>query len=113
MSYMNVSSHSVPTGLSKVLYFNWPLALLLTAVASTGFLMLYSVSGGDIERWAEPQIIRFCLGAGVMVFMAFVPISFWREISIVAYIVGIALLLAVPYIGETRGGRSGGLIWVL
>ena len=106
MSYMNVSSHSVPTGLSKVLYFNWPLALLITAVASTGFLMLYSVSGGDIERWAEPQIIRFCLGAGVMVFMAFVPISFWREISIVAYIVGIGLLLAVPYIGETRGGAQ-------
>jgi rod shape determining protein RodA len=106
MSYVNHNSHSVPTGLSKVLFFNWPLALLLTAVASTGFLMLYSVSGGDIERWAEPQIIRFCLGAGVMIFMAFVPISFWREISIVAYIVGIALLLSVPYIGETRGGAQ-------
>lgn len=106
MSYVNHNLQTVPTGLSKVLYFNWPLALLLTAVASTGFLMLYSVSGGDIERWAEPQIIRFCLGAGVMVFMAFVPISFWREISIIAYIVGIALLLAVPYIGETRGGAQ-------
>jgi rod shape determining protein RodA len=106
MSYVNHNSHSVPTGLSKVLYFNWPLALLLTAVASTGFLMLYSVSGGDIERWAEPQIVRFCLGTGVMIFMAFVPISFWREISIVAYIIGIALLLSVPYIGETRGGAQ-------
>ena len=106
MSYANYNTHSVPTGLAKVLYFNWPLALLLTAVASTGFLMLYSVSGGDIERWAEPQTIRFCLGAGVMVFMAFVPISFWREISILAYIVGIALLVAVPYIGETRGGAQ-------
>ncbi len=106
MSYSNYHTHSVPTGLAKVLHFNWPLALLLTAVASTGFLMLYSVSGGDIERWAEPQIIRFCLGAGVMVFMAFVPISFWREISIIAYIVGIALLISVPYIGETRGGAQ-------
>lgn len=106
MSYVNHNLQTVPTGLSKVLYFNWPLALLITAVASTGFLMLYSVSGGDIERWAEPQIIRFCLGAGVMVFMAFVPISFWREISIIAYLVGIALLLAVPYIGETRGGAQ-------
>jgi rod shape determining protein RodA len=103
---VNHNLQTVPTGLSKVLYFNWPLALLITAVASTGFLMLYSVSGGDIERWAEPQIIRFCLGAGVMVFMAFVPISFWREISIIAYLVGIALLLAVPYIGETRGGAQ-------
>ncbi len=106
MSYANYNTHSVPTGLSKVLYFNWPLALLLVAVASTGFLMLYSVSGGDIERWAEPQIIRFCLGAGVMIFMAFVPISFWREISVIAYIVGIALLISVPYIGETRGGAQ-------
>ena len=106
MSYVNHNLRTVPTGLSKVLFFNWPLALLLTAVASTGFLMLYSVSGGNIERWAEPQIIRFCLGMGVMIFMAFVPISFWREISGIAYIVGIALLLAVPYIGETRGGAQ-------
>ena len=68
--------------------------------------MLYSISGGDIERWAEPQIIRFCLGAGAMAFMAFVPISFWREISILAYIVGIALLIVVPYVGLTRGGAQ-------
>ena len=106
MSYTDYHTHSVPTGLSKALYFNWPIALLLTAVASTGFLMLYSVSGGDINRWAEPQIIRYCLGSGVMVLMAFVPISFWREISIIAYILGIALLVAVPYIGEMRGGAQ-------
>lgn len=106
MSYTDYHTHSVPTGLSKALYFNWPIALLLTAVASTGFLMLYSVSGGDINRWAEPQIIRYCLGSGVMVLMAFVPISFWREISGIAYILGIALLVAVPYIGEMRGGAQ-------
>ncbi|MAD94286.1 MAG: rod shape-determining protein RodA [Rhodobacteraceae bacterium] len=106
MSYTDYQTHSVPTGLSKALYFNWPIALLLTAVASTGFLMLYSVSGGDINRWAEPQIIRYCLGSGFMVLMAFVPISFWREISVIAYILGIALLLAVPYIGEMRGGAQ-------
>ena len=106
MSYTDYQTHSVPTGLSKALYFNWPIALLLTAVASTGFLMLYSVSGGDINRWAEPQIIRYCLGSGFMVLMAFVPISFWREISVIAYILGIALLVAVPYIGEMRGGAQ-------
>ena len=106
MSYTDYQTHSVPTGLSKALYFNWPIALLLTAVASTGFLMLYSVSGGDINRWAEPQIIRYCLGSSVMVLMAFVPISFWREISVIAYILGIALLVAVPYIGEMRGGAQ-------
>ncbi|WP_069299690.1 rod shape-determining protein RodA [Neptunicoccus sediminis] len=106
MSYLEQNIRTIPTGLSKVLYFNWPLALLLTAVACTGFLMLYSVSGGDIERWAQPQIIRFALGMGVMIFMAFIPINFWREISAFAYIIGIALLVAVPYIGETRGGAQ-------
>ncbi|GGA22441.1 rod shape-determining protein RodA [Neptunicoccus cionae] len=106
MSYLEQNIRTIPTGLSKVLYFNWPLALLLTAVACTGFLMLYSVSGGDIERWAQPQIIRFALGMGVMIFMAFIPINFWREISAFAYILGIGLLVAVPYIGETRGGAQ-------
>lgn len=97
---------TVPTGLSKVLYFNWPLAVLLAAVAATGFLMLYSVAGGDMNRWAEPQIIRFGMGFVLMLVMAFVPLSFWREISPVAYVVGIALLLAVPYVGVSRGGAQ-------
>ncbi len=48
MSYLEYSIKTVPTGLRKVLYVNWPLVLLLTAVASFGFLMLYSVAGGNI-----------------------------------------------------------------
>ena len=53
---------NVPTGLRKVLYLNWPLAMLLTAVAGVGFLMLYSVAGGSFTPWAEPQMKRFALG---------------------------------------------------
>jgi rod shape determining protein RodA len=106
VTHLEQNIRTIPTGISKVLYFNWPLALLLTAVASTGFLMLYSVSGGDIHRWAQPQIIRFCVGMGLMAFMAFVPIRFWREVSGIAYAVGIILLLAVPYVGEIRGGAQ-------
>ena len=40
MSYLEQNLKAVPTGLSKILYINWALALLLTAVASVGFLML-------------------------------------------------------------------------
>jgi rod shape determining protein RodA len=47
MSYLEYNVKSVPTGLRKILFLNWPLALLLTAVASVGFLMLYSVAGGS------------------------------------------------------------------
>ena len=106
MSFLEANIRSVPTGFSKILYFNWPLALLLIAVASTGFLMLYSVAGGTLDRWAEPQIIRFSMGLVLMIFMAMVPISFWREISILAYIGGVILLILVPYVGETRGGAQ-------
>lgn len=106
MSYLEQNIRSVPTGLSKMLYFNWPLALLLLAVACTGFLMLYSVAGGDIDRWAEPQIIRFAMGFVMMLIMAMVPLNFWREVSPIAYLVGIVLLLAVPYIGVSRGGAQ-------
>ncbi|RZW08821.1 MAG: rod shape-determining protein RodA, partial [Rhodobacteraceae bacterium] len=62
MSYLEYNVQTVPTGARKILYANWPLVLLLTAVASVGFLMLYSVAGGDLSRWAEPQMKRFVLG---------------------------------------------------
>ncbi len=104
MSYLEHNIRTVPTGFSKILHFNWPLALLLIAVCCTGFLMLYSVAGGELERWAEPQIIRFAAGMSVMVFMAFVPISFWREISVVVYIIALVLLLLIPLVGEYGKG---------
>ena len=52
----------VPRGAAKLLAINWSLVLLLTACGSTGFLMLYSVAGGSLDPWAEPQMLRFGLG---------------------------------------------------
>ncbi|MEL7345554.1 MAG: rod shape-determining protein RodA, partial [Pseudomonadota bacterium] len=54
MSYLEQNLKTVPTGLRKILYANWALIVLVTAVACIGFLMLTSVAGGSIERWAEP-----------------------------------------------------------
>ena len=45
MSYLEYHAKSTPTGFRKILFLNWPLVLLLTAAASVGFLMLYSVAG--------------------------------------------------------------------
>ena len=46
MTYLVNQVQTVPTGIRKVLYLNWALVLLLTAVACVGFLMLTSVAGG-------------------------------------------------------------------
>ncbi len=106
MSYLEYNVKWTPTGLSKVLHFNWALALLLTAAAGVGFLMLYSVSGGDLSRWAEPQMKRFALGMGLMFVVGMVPIWFWRNLSALAFGVSLALLLAVEFFGEVGMGAQ-------
>lgn len=106
MSYLESNTKTVPTGLRKVLYLNWALILLLTAVASYGFLMLYSVAGGSFEPWLDPQLKRFGMGLLVMFVVAMVPIWFWRNISPLAYLVSVALLVYVDFFGSIGKGAQ-------
>lgn len=106
MSYLDYKVAQTPTGWRKILYLNWPLVFLLAAVASAGFLMLYSVSGARPEMWAEPQIERFAVGMVAMVVLAFVPIWFWRTIAIPSYVLCLILLVAVDVIGHNAMGAQ-------
>ncbi len=106
MSYLEYNVKTIPTGLRKVLYFNWPLVLLVAAVAAVGFLMLYSVAGGRLEVWAEPQMKRFAVGMTAMLVIGFVPIWFWRNISAVAYLLALLLLVAVEFFGSIGMGAQ-------
>jgi len=106
VSYLEHSVKRVPTGARKVLYLNWALVLLIAAVASIGFLMLTSVAGGNIDRWAEPQMLRFALGMVAMFVVALVPIWFWRNMAGLAYLVSIALLVFVEFFGVTGMGAQ-------
>ncbi len=106
MSYLEYTVKTVPSGARKVLYLNWPLIILLTAVASIGFLMLYSVSGGNFSRWAEPQMQRFGLGLAVMFVVAMVPIWFWRNMAALAYLLSLVLLMMVEFFGVMGGGAQ-------
>lgn len=106
MSFLEYRIKTAPTGLRKVLFVNWALVLLLTAVAAVGWLMLYSVAGGNIATWAEPQMKRYAGGVVVMMIVAFVPIWFWRNMSAAAYGLSLLLLLAVEFLGEVRMGAQ-------
>lgn len=106
MSYLEYSVKTTPTGLRKVLYFNWALALLLTTVAGIGFLMLYAVAGGSFSPWAEPQMKRFAVGLVAMFVIGMVPIWFWRNMSALAYLIALLLLVAVVFFGvEGKGAQ--------
>lgn len=105
-SYLDYKSEQTPTGWRKILYLNWPLVFLLTAIASAGFLMLYSVAGGRAEVWAQPQMERFAVGMIAMIGLAFVPVWFWRAISVPAYVGCVLLLLAVDVFGHNAMGAQ-------
>ena len=106
MSFLEYQVKTVPSGIRKFLFLNWPLVLLLVAVASMGFLMLYSVAGGDMQPWAGPQMKRFAAGFVLMLAIAFVPIWFIRNMAGLAYAVSVVLLLAVQFFGTANMGAQ-------
>ncbi|WJY22973.1 rod shape-determining protein RodA [Fontisubflavum oceani] len=106
MSFLEYTVKSTPSGLRKLLYLNWGLVLLITAVACIGFLMLYSVAGGSMSPWVEPQMQRFGLGLLAMFIVAMIPIWFWRNMSGVAYGVSILMLLYVEFFGAVGMGAQ-------
>jgi len=106
MSYLEYTVKTVPTGLRKILFFNWPLAILITAIAALGVLQLYSVAGGSFTPWASPQIKRFILGFLLMLLVGMMPIWFWRSVSSLAYLGALGLLLFVEFFGAVGMGAK-------
>ena len=92
--------------LNKLQHLHWPLMLVLVFIAGTGFVMLYSVMGGDFAAGAQRQMIVFGIGLLVMIAIAVVPIRIWWQLSYPIYGVGLALLVAVYFLGVTGGGAQ-------
>ena len=106
MSYLEYNTKYVPTGFRKLLYLSWPIIILLCAVVCAGFIMLYSVAGGSTQPWMENHAQRFGLGMAMLIFVAMVPIWFWRNMAVVAYLLALALLVAVEFVGVERNGSQ-------
>lgn len=106
MSYLEYTVKTTPTGVRKFLYLNWPLAILLIAAAAVGGLMLYSVAGGSFEPWAGPQMKRFAAAFVLMICMAMVPIWFWRNMAVLAYLLSLVLLVLVEAVGSVGMGAQ-------
>lgn len=106
MSYLEYRLKSVPTGFRKILYLHWPLILILAAISGIGFLMLYSVAGGSFTPWSSAQMERFVMGVVVMLIVAMVPIWFWRNMSVAAFLFALGLLVVVEFFGVTGMGAQ-------
>ncbi len=106
MSFLEYRVKFAPSGFQKVFYVNWGLYLLITAVAAIGWLMLYSIAGGDISIWAAPQMKRYAAGFVLALIITFTPIWFWRSMSGAAYIGTFMLLLLVQFFGDVNMGAQ-------
>ena len=106
MSFVEQNTDHTPRGLRKILYVNWPLVILISAVSSFGFLMLYSVADGSLDPWARAQMTRFAAGMVIMFVVGFTPLGFWRQLSPFVYIGGLLLLLGVLLFGQVGMGAK-------
>lgn len=106
MSFLEYRVKTAPTGLSKVLYIHWALILVVTAVAAIGWLMLYSIAGGNLGTWAEPQMKRYLMGLVLMFGIALTPVWFWRSMAGLAYGLSVVLLLIVEFFGTVGMGAQ-------
>ena len=106
MSYLEHNVAITPVGFRKILALNWPIIFLLTTISGFGFVMLYSVSGGSLERWAEPQMGRYFIGMTSLFIVAMVPIWFWRNMSFLVYSIAFLLLVAVEFFGISGMGAQ-------
>jgi rod shape determining protein RodA len=90
----------------KLLQLNWSLVLLVTAVASIGFAMLYSAAHGSAEPWMNAQIKRFALGVVGMLILALIDLRYYMRFAYAFYAVAFALLVYVEFLGEIGMGAQ-------
>ncbi|TAN75458.1 MAG: rod shape-determining protein RodA, partial [Magnetospirillum sp.] len=90
----------------KIWQINWALIVLMTAVASIGFLTLYSAAGGNLDPWAWKQMVRFAGGLVMMIIVAMIDIRFWMRHAYGLYLLSLVLLVAVEIKGTIGMGAQ-------
>lgn len=90
----------------KFAAISWPFLLLITLVASIGFLSLYSAASGDIEKWAAPQMVRFAIGMGGLLIVALIDIRIWMRLAYPIFGIVTILLIYVDIKGHTSMGAT-------
>jgi len=84
----------------------WAMLIPLFLLVGFGAAVLYSAAGGSMDPFASSHLLRF----GVFLVMALVIAAFPRELvrflTYPAYLVVLALLVAVEIIGQVGGGSQ-------
>ena len=80
--------------------------LVLTMIASVGFVVLYSAAGGDFSPWAGKQILRFGMGLVILIAVALLNLKTWMRYSYILYMFSLIMLVAVEITGRIGMGAQ-------
>jgi rod shape determining protein RodA len=90
----------------KLWAMSWSFVLLITVIASVGFLMLYSAANGSIDPWASRQMARYGVGMIFMLGLALIDIRMMMRYAYVIYGIALVLLVAVELKGTVGMGAQ-------
>ncbi|MDP1616862.1 MAG: rod shape-determining protein RodA [Phenylobacterium sp.] len=90
----------------KFTQIDWTFAIALCLLAGTGALMMFSVAGSSWEPWAGPHLFRFGFCFVLMIALALFDVRVWFALAYPIYGLGLLLLLAVEFVGDTRMGAT-------
>jgi len=90
----------------KLTEIDWRLALVLTAIAGLGGMILYSAAGNNWGPWADKHLIRYGLCLLVMLGLSLIGLRIWFAAAYPTYALALFLLLLVPVIGHSSLGAK-------
>ncbi len=91
---------------AKLRQVTWGMVLLVCAVASVGFAMLYSAAHGSADPWMDRQMGRFAIGLVLMLAIAMIDLRTLMKIAYPLYAVAFVLLIYVDVAGEIGMGAQ-------
>jgi len=92
--------------LERMLQLNWMFIILLCLPVAVGCAMLYSAAGGSFDPWASRQLVRFGMGALLMLAIALVDLRFWMRMAYPIYGIALLMLFAVDVMGVIAMGAQ-------
>lgn len=90
----------------KLYNLNVPYFLLISLLAATGVMMLYSAANGSWEGWAVNHALRFAMGFAVMFIAAMIDIKVYLRWTYPFYFAVLFLLIVVEAAGYTGMGAT-------
>ncbi|MGC2411114.1 MAG: rod shape-determining protein RodA [Stellaceae bacterium] len=93
----------------KIRAIQWGLVLLITAISSIGFAMLYSAANGNLHPWASRQMTHFAIALMPMIVAGLIDVRYWFRAAYWIYGGSLLLIIAVDLHGITG---MGALRWI-